>query len=55
MPNWLTLLIGTALVVAPQVVPLLPADAAIVASAILAAATNIYHLYQPAPNGAVRH
>jgi len=55
MPNWLTLAIGTALTVAPQLVSFLPPEISVIATAILAAATGIYHLYQPSPNGAVGH
>jgi hypothetical protein len=44
-------MIGTALTIAPQVIPFLPPPVSVIATALLATVNGVYHLYQPSPNG----
>lgn len=54
MPAWLTVVLGTALTVAPQFIAALPAEVGNLATAVMAMATSIYHLYQPSPIAPVK-
>lgn len=48
--NLLTVIIGAAITVAPQVLPAIPKPYDDVVSGILAAVVAGWHLYQPPPN-----
>jgi hypothetical protein len=52
--NWLTVVIGGALTVVPQILSVVPAPYSELASAVLAAAVAGWHLYQPSPSAAVK-
>jgi hypothetical protein len=47
--NYLTMAAGIAGVIVPQVLPMVPAPYAAMASALVALFSQLYHLYQPAP------
>lgn len=48
--NLITVIAGALLSVAPQIITALPAAERNAATAILAAAVSIWHLYQPSPS-----
>lgn len=49
MPVWLTVLAGAALSAAPTFISFLPPQVSGLVTAIVAAGTGAYHLYQPTP------
>jgi len=49
--NLITVVGGALLTVLPQVIGALPAPYKDIASAVIAAAMSMWHLYQPAPSG----
>jgi hypothetical protein len=49
MPVWLSLVMGTAVTIVPQLISTLNPELQGIATGVLAMATSIYHLYQPTP------